>query len=200
MIREKRFMRTIVLASTSPYRRQLLKQLEIPFEAATPLFEETIDQSMAPELLVKRLSFHKAVSLRERFSDALIIGADQVFVDSRGRILGKPKTKPKAVEQLMAMAGKTHTFYTGLTLFDSRSERHLSDCVTFSVTLKKLSESHIRSYVERENPVDCAGSFKIEGLGIALMEKMAGDDYTALIGLPLIRLTDFLEQFGVKVL
>ncbi len=193
-------MRSIVLASTSPYRKQLLQQLQIPFVTASPVFEERIDQGVAPSLLVKHLAYHKAESLRKYFPDALIIGADQVFVDYRGRILGKPLTPEKAFEQLRAMAGRTHTFYTGVALIDAATGESFSDCVPFTVTLRSLTDAEIRSYVERENPVDCAGSFKIEGLGIALMQGMQGSDYTSLIGLPLIRLTEFLRHCGVEVL
>jgi septum formation protein len=193
-------MRSVVLASTSPYRLHLLRQLEIPFHVTAPLFHETIEQGVAPELLVKYLALQKAKSLREKHPDALIIGADQVFVDARGRILGKPGTPEKAVEQLRFMAGRSHTFYTGLAVYDSAADHALCDFATFTVTLRPLSEEKIRAYVRRENPVDCAGSFKIEKLGIALMEQTKGDDYTALIGLPLIKLTDFLMQFGVDVL
>lgn len=193
-------MRSIVLASTSPYRKQLLQQLQLPFVTASPVFEEKIDQQIAPGLLVKHLAFHKAESLRKYFPDALLIGSDQVFVDTRGRILGKPGTAEAAMEQLRAMAGKSHTFYTGLAVLDARSGEALTDVVTFTVTLRDLTPEEIRSYVERESPLDCAGSFKIEGLGIALMQSMEGSDYTSLIGLPLIRLTDFLRRFGVGVL
>jgi septum formation protein len=193
-------MRSIVLASTSPYRKELLKQLQFPFVTASPVYEERIDQGVSPELLVKHLAYHKAESLVKYFPEALIIGSDQVFIDARGRILGKPLTPEKAFEQLRGMAGKTHTFYTGLALLDAASGESLVDCVPFTVTLRTLTDDEIRSYVERENPVDCAGSFKIEGLGIALMQGMEGSDYTSLIGLPLIRLTEFLQLFGVEVL
>lgn len=193
-------MRTIVLASTSPYRRQLLLQLEIPFVAAAPRYQEEIDQGVAPELLVKHLAFHKAESLKDRYPDALIIGSDQVFVDPRKRILGKPGTFEGAVEQLRFMVGKTHTFYTGLAVYDSASAECEVDYVTYAVTLRRLSEEQIRAYVRRESPLDCAGSFKVEGLGISLMEKMEGEDYTSLIGLPLIKLTEILGRFGVAVL
>jgi septum formation protein len=193
-------MREIVLASTSPYRRQLLEQLQIPFVAAVPRYEEELDQGVAPELLVKHLALGKAESLAALHPDALIIGADQVFVDPRNRILGKPGSYEAAAAQLKAMSGRSHTFYTGIALHDSLSGESISDFTTFSVTLRELSDQQIHSYLMRDNPVDCAGSFKIEGLGIALMERMAGDDYTALIGLPLIRLTRMLEQFGVQVL
>ncbi|TLM65265.1 MAG: septum formation protein Maf [Deltaproteobacteria bacterium] len=193
-------MRTLVLASTSPYRLKLLRQLELPFHVAAPLFAEQLDQTVSPELLVRHQALHKAKSLAERYPDALIIGADQVFVDARHRIMGKPGSAEQAIVQLQEMQGKTHTFYTGVAVFDSASGSHFATCETFNVTLRPLSDEQIRSYVTRENPVDCAGSFKIEGLGIALMEKMDGRDYTALIGLPLIRLIDILKQFDIDVL
>lgn len=193
-------MRTLVLASTSPYRLKLLRQLELPFHVAAPLFQEQLDQSVSPELLVRHQALHKAKSLAARYPDALIIGADQVFVDARHRILGKPGGAEQAIMQLQEMQGKTHTFYTGVAVFDSASGGHFATCETFNVTLRELTEEQIRTYVTRENPVDCAGSFKIEGLGIALMEKMDGRDYTALIGLPLIRLVEILKQFDVDVL
>lgn len=193
-------MRTIVLASTSPYRSQLLQQLQLPFVAAVPRFEEVIEQGVAPELLVKHLATGKAESLSSLYPDALIIGADQVFIDTRNRILGKPGDAEKAEAQLRGMAGKTHTFYTGVAVHDSSSGESIADFATYTVSLRRLEEDQIRSYVARENPVDCAGSFKIEGLGIALMERMEGEDYTSLIGLPLIKLIHILEQFGVRVL
>jgi septum formation protein len=193
-------MRSVVLASTSPYRLQLMRQLGIPFHVDAPLFQENLDQGLAPELLVRHLALQKARSLAARHPDALIIGSDQVFVDARGRILGKPGSPEKAMEQLRAMSGRRHTFYTGLVVLESVSGDYLADCSTFSVTLRPLSEEQIQYYVRRENPVDCAGSFKIEGLGITLMAAMEGDDYSSLVGLPLIRLTDFLMQLGVPFL
>lgn len=192
-------MRTVVLASTSPYRLQLMRQLGIQFHVAAPLYEEQIDQRVAPELLVKHLAGHKAKSLKERYPDALIVGADQVFVSSRGAIMGKPGTVENAVEQLRDMSGRSHTFYTGLSVFDSATGHSLTDLSTYTVSLRKLTLEQIRNYVERENPLDCAGSFKIEGLGITLMERMEGDDYTTLIGLPLIKLTNLLLQMGMKI-
>ena len=192
-------MRTVVLASTSPYRLQLMRQLGIQFHVSAPLYEERIDQRVAPELLVKHLAGHKAKSLKERYPDALIIGADQVFVSSRGATMGKPGTVENAVEQLRDMSGRSHTFYTGLSVFDSASGHSLTDLSTYTVTLRKLTLEQIRSYVERDNPLDCAGSFKIEGLGITLMESMEGDDYTSLIGLPLIKLTNLLLQMGMRI-
>ena len=193
-------MRKIVLASTSPYRRQLLQQLELPFVAAAPPYVENLDSSVAPELLVRHLALGKAQSLAEQYADALIIGSDQVFVDQRKRPVGKAGNLQAAFQQLKQMAGQTHCFYTGLALFDSRNGTLQTDFATFSVTFRSLDDQQIYDYLQREQPFDCAGSFKIEGLGIALMEKMAGEDYNALIGLPLIKLVTMLETAGVKIL
>jgi septum formation protein len=193
-------MKTVVLASASPYRLQLLRQLGIPFHVAPPLFEEKIDQEVAPELLVKHLAAHKARSLKDKYPESLIIGADQVFADPRGRIHGKPDTMEKAARQLREMSGKSHTFYTGISVYDSASDESLTDFSTYTVTLRKLTAEQIANYLQREQPFDCAGSFKVEGLGIALIERMEGEDYTTLIGLPLIKTVDFLAHFGVAVL
>ena len=193
-------MRKIVLASTSPYRRKLLQQLDFPFSVATPRYVEELDQDVAPELLVKHLYFRKAESLKRNYPDALIIGSDQVFVDPRGRILGKPVGRDAAILQLKAMVGQKHTFYTGVSVYDSQNNEVASDCATYAVTLRTLSDQQIVTYIDRERPFDCAGSFRIEGLGIALMEKMEGEDYNALIGLPLIKLIELLERFGFVLL
>lgn len=193
-------MRNIVLASSSPYRKNLLRQLGLSFVCASPRYKETIEQGVSPELLVKHLSLKKAESLKDFYKNTLIIGSDQVFVDARQRILGKPGSIGKAIEQLKAMSGKTHVFYTGVSILDSSTGRTESDYATYTVTLRTLTDEQIHTYVQRENPVDCAGSFKIEGLGIALMESMEGSDYTGLIGLPLILLTGMLQRFGIDPL
>jgi septum formation protein len=193
-------MRQLILASTSPYRLLLMRQLQLPFIAAGPLFKETLDPEVSPELLVRHLSLCKAQSLAETYPNALIIGSDQVFVDQRGRAVGKPGSEEAAIAQLKRLTGRTHTFITGIAIFDSAKGSHQTDFSSFSVRLRKLSDEQIRDYVKREQPYDCAGAFKVEGLGIALMEKMEGDDYTTLIGLPLIKLVTLLGQFGVDVL
>ena len=193
-------MRKIILASTSPYRQQLLRQLQLSFLTAAPNFIEEIDPNVAPALLVRHLALGKAQSLIDVHPNALIIGSDQLFVDQRGRPVGKGGTMEKAFQQLRQMAGKTHCFYTGLALLDSRTGTVQTDYTTFSVTFRDLSDEQIYNYLQREKPFDCAGSFKIEGLGIALIEKMAGEDYNALIGLPLIKLVSMLEIAGIKVL
>ena len=193
-------MRTLVLASTSPYRLQLMRQLELTFHVDAPGYKEQMDPSVSAELLVKHQALQKAKSIAEKYDDALIIGSDQVFVDARHRVLGKPGTREKAIEQLLEMQGRKHTFYTGVAIYDSASGENLTEFETFSVSMRELTEKQIKHYVDKENPVDCAGSFKIEGLGIALMEKMAGNDYTSLIGLPLILLVNMLAEFKVEVL
>jgi 7-methyl-GTP pyrophosphatase len=193
-------MRQIVLASTSPYRQQLLEQLGFSFLTAAPDFVEKIDPSVAPALLVRHLALGKAQSLAKQYPDALIIGSDQVFVDQRGRTVGKPGDLQKAFQQLKQMSGRSHCFYTGLALLDSRSGTVQTDYATFTVTFRTLEDKQIYNYLDREQPFDCAGSFKIEGLGIALMEKMDGDDYNSLIGLPLIKLVTMLDQAGCTVL
>lgn len=192
-------MRILILASTSPYRRGLLERLGIPFNALPPSCEERIDPALGPAELVKQLALEKAASLVPEHPDSVIIGSDQAL-ESRGRIIGKPGSAERAREQLREMAGGVHTFYTGLAVIDAASGSTFTDCVPFTVTLRGLSEAEIRDYVRKENPVDCAGSFKIEGLGIALMEKMEGDDYTSLIGLPLISLTSMLRGIGINPL
>ncbi len=193
-------MRKIILASTSPYRQQLLRQLGLPFEVAAPDYIEEIDPHVAPALLVRHLALGKAQSLVIRYPDALIIGSDQVFVDQRKRTMGKAGNLQAAFQQLKHMVGRTHCFYTGLAIVDSRSGVVQTDYETFSVSFRELSDDQILNYLQREKAFDCAGSFKIEGLGIALMGKMAGDDYNTLIGLPLIKLVSMLEMSGVDVL
>jgi len=192
-------MRKLVLASTSPYRRELLERLGLPFEAAAPRFDEQIDQGTDPEELVRNLALGKALSLAADFPGAVIIGSDQVFV-AAGEIIGKPGTTEKAFEQLRRMSGASHTFYTGLAVIDTVSGKSLTSCVPFTVTLRQLADDEIRNYIRREKPLNCAGSFMIEGLGIALMEKLEGTDFTALIGLPLIQLITLLRQVGINPL
>lgn len=192
--------RSIILASSSPYRRELLARLGLDFKVLAPEYVETIDPGIAPELQVKHLAQGKARSLMNACPDALIIGSDQVFCDASGRIMGKPGDMPGAQRQLERMAGKKHHFYTGLALVDSATGNARVSSVVSTVVVRDLSSAQIRRYLERERPFDCAGSFKIEGLGIALMEQVSGNDYTALIGLPLIELTSMLQQFGVDPL
>lgn len=192
-------MRRIVLASTSPFRKELMERLGIPFETAEPVFEETVEPGEEPEELVKRLALGKAMSLVGEYPDALIIGSDQVFV-ARGEIVGKPGSVERAREQLRMMSGGTHTFHTGLAVVDTATGETHAESVPFTVTLRELGDAEIDEYIRRDDPVSCAGSFKIEGLGIALMERLEGADFTSLIGLPLISLVSILRELGANPL
>lgn len=188
----------LVLASTSPYRRQLLERLRLPFEAAPPGTDETaLDGEDAPTR-VKRLALEKALAVSTRFEDALIIGSDQLATLGQ-EILGKPGTHERAVAQLENCRGRAVHFHTGLCLLDSASGDYQLDCVPFTVQFRKLTGAQIERYLRQEKPYDSAGSFKSEALGIALFESMRGDDPTALIGLPLIRLTSMLQAAGVEI-
>jgi len=192
-------MRRLILASSSPYRRALLEKLRLPFESASPhINEEGLPSESASELAA-RLATEKARALRDKFPDALIIGSDQV-AECQGRQLGKPGTAEKAVEQLMFCAGHAVTFHTGLCLMDSSNGSHTTVCEPFRVYFKNLSRAEAERYVELDNPLDCAGSFKAESLGVALFEKMEGSDPNSLVGLPLIRLVELLQLEGITPL
>ena len=190
---------TLVLASTSPFRRELLSKLGLPFATAAPDIDESPLPDEEPESLVKRLSLEKAKAVAADYPRALIIGSDQVAcVDDK--ILGKPGSHQKAMQQLKLTSGKTVTFMTGLTLYDAASGNSKTRCETVRVHFRKLTDSQIDNYLQREQPYNCAGSFKSEALGIALFSKLECEDPNALIGLPLIRLIEMLGQFGVDVL
>nr|WP_299593838.1 Maf family protein [uncultured Microbulbifer sp.] len=192
-------MRRLILASSSPYRRSLLEKLRLPFESASPhINEEALPGESAPALAT-RLATEKARALSGQFPDAIIIGSDQV-AECRGKKLGKPGTRENAVEQLLFCAGQTVTFHTGLCVMDSNTDTHTTICDPFQVHFRKLTQAEAEQYVELDNPLDCAGSFKAEGLGIALFEKMEGNDPNTLVGLPLIRLIDTLKPYGVDAL
>ncbi len=191
-------MPRLVLASTSVYRRELLARLQIPFEIADPETDESGFQGESPAAMAERLSFAKAKAVASRFPEALIIGSDQVaFMDSRR--FGKPLTRERAVEQLRAMRGRTVIFHTGLCLLDSASGRSQVCGVPTEVTFRQLTDAEIERYLDREQPYHCAGSAKSEGLGIALLSSMRGDDPNALIGLPLIALCGMLRAEGMQV-
>ena len=189
----------LVLASTSPFRRDLLSRLGIPFTTANPQVDESSLPGESPEDLALRLSEAKARSIAPLYPEALIIGSDQVAI-LEGQIFGKPGTHDKAVRQLQTMRGKTVNFFTGLCLFDAKAERTQVRGVSTLVTLRHLSDTEIESYLRKEQPYNCAGSAKSEGLGIAIIRRMQGDDPNALIGLPLISLCDLLAEAGVSVL
>lgn len=192
-------MTQLVLASTSPYRRELLERLGIPFETASPNVDESIIDGETPENLVKRLAELKARAVSEAYPAALIIGSDQVAVLDN-QILGKPGNHETAVQQLKNASGKKVLFLTGLSLLNSATGKVQTNVDIFSVEFRQLSDTQIENYLQREKPFDCAGSFKSEGLGISLFKKMQGDDPNTLIGLPLITLINMLSLEGVDVL
>lgn len=188
----------LILASTSPYRRQLLERLRLPFEAVPPDVGEDPRPDEAPEDLVRRLSVLKARAVAGRLTRGLVIGSDQVALLD-GRVLGKPGGRERAREQLAAASGKTVSFLTGLCVADAAGggqREHLDRTV---VRFRRLSDSQIERYLDAETPYDCAGSFKCEGLGISLFESVETRDPTALMGLPLIALCRLLREFGVPV-
>lgn len=190
---------TLVLASTSPFRRAILEKLAIPFETITPNVDETPMPGESPEQLVARLSELKAKAVADNYADALIIGSDQVAVVD-GQIVGKPGTHEKALSQLKRASGKRVSFLTGLCLYNTKSKRAQIEVVPFNVIFRQLKDVQIESYLQKEKPYNCAGSFKSEGLGIALFERLEGDDPNTLMGLPLIRLIRMLESEGLPVI
>lgn len=189
----------LVLASTSPYRRELLTRLGLEFETAAPNTDETRLPGETPKQLVRRLAEAKARAVAKDFPAARIIGSDQVAVLG-DRILGKPGDHATAVQQLSAACGRRVTFLTGLCVYNSSSDQCQVDVVPYTVEFRALNAVQIENYLRREQPYNCAGSFKSEGLGISLFRRMEGEDPNALIGLPLIRLIDMLTVEGVNVL
>ncbi|MEA3277017.1 MAG: nucleoside triphosphate pyrophosphatase [Pseudomonadota bacterium] len=190
---------SLVLASTSPFRRALLERLGISFTAAPPDVQETRLPQEPPKELVLRLSEAKAHAVAADYPEALIIGSDQVACID-GTVLGKPGDRERAIAQLTGASGRTLIFYTGLCLLNAVTGRVQTVCEPFRVHFRELTPAQIRGYVDRERPFNCAGSFKSEGLGIALFERLEGDDPNALVGLPLIRLIAMLEAEGVDLL
>lgn len=189
----------IVLASTSPFRRELLARLGLPFHVASPEVDEARLPTEGPEALVTRLAEAKARAVGAQHPGALVIGSDQVACID-GAILGKPGDRERAIGQLAQAAGRVVVFYTGLCLLDTRTGQAEVICEPFRVYFRALTPRQIAGYVDRERPFHCAGSFKSEALGIALFNRLEGDDPNALIGLPLIRLTAMLGRAGVDVL
>lgn len=186
-------MPQLILASTSPWRRALLEKLAIPFECAAPEVDETPLPDEAPRHLVLRLAQKKAQSLAHRYPSHLIIGSDQICVLD-GEITGKPLTEENARQQLLKARGNIVTFYTGLALYNSATGHLQTEVEPFDVHFRHLSETEIEDYVRKERPLHCAGSFKSEGLGIALFERLEGRDPNTLIGLPLIALCQMLRR------
>ena len=192
-------MKPLILSSSSPARRALLARLQMPFTITSPDVDETPLPGEEVKNMVLRLAELKARKSAANFPDALIIGCDQVGILDN-TILTKPLTHENAVKQLKFMSGKMVRFFTGICLFDVKTEQTQLAVETYDVYFRALTDSMIKHYLHKDQPFNCAGSFHAEGLGIALIEKFAGDDYTALIGLPLIRLTEMLNKAGWDVL
>ncbi|MFO1386235.1 MAG: Maf family nucleotide pyrophosphatase [Chitinivorax sp.] len=189
----------LVLASTSPYRRELLTRLGIPFEVAAPEVDETPHAGEGPADTALRLAQEKARALAHRYPGALIIGSDQVATLDNLQI-GKPGNHERAVAQLQLMRGRTVIFHTALALYDSRNDSVQVKDVQTEVDFRQLSDEFIEAYLQKEQPYNCAGSAKSEGLGIVLMSAMRGTDPNALIGLPLIELVSMLQHAGFRIL
>lgn len=188
----------LVLASSSTYRSELLKRLQLPFEIAAPNVDETPLPHESARATSVRLSQEKARAITVDYPDALIIGSDQVAL-LEGRQIGKPLTHDNAVEQLRTMRGKTTCFYTALTLLNSKTGNMQTEVAKNFVTLRDLSDEEIEGYLLKEQPYHCAGSAKSEGLGIALISAITGEDPNALIGLPLILLIQMLRNENVRL-
>lgn len=188
----------LVLGSSSPYRKELLERLGVPFECISADIDESRKEGETPEALCVRLAKEKALKVKELAPDAIVIGSDQVAVLGE-QILGKPHTRERAIEQLTAMQGQTVYFLTALCVVGEKGEV-FETMVPTVVTMKKLSQSTIEHYLDREQPFNCAGSAKIEKLGIALMKEVRSTDPTALIGLPLIETVNLLAKAGLEVI
>jgi septum formation protein len=192
-------MRRVILASSSRYRQTQLAVLGLPFDSANPDIDETPYLNEAPDVLAQRLALAKTNAVANNFPEALIIGSDQVAF-CEGQTLGKPGSPEAAFQQLSALQGKTVLFFTAVALHDTQNRQSAVEVVSTEVRYRELTENQIRHYLSIDSPYDCAGSFKSESLGIALLEHVSSNDPTALIGLPLIALTRLLTAAGVDVL
>ena len=191
-------MPILVLASTSPYRRELLGRLQIPFETVAPDTDESPLPGESPVGTAERLAEAKARAVAHRYPDALIIGSDQVAYCGETRY-GKPGTRANALDQLRSMSGKTVIFHTGLCLLNTATDRCHRRGIPTEVRFRELSDAEIQRYLDREDALNCAGSARSEGLGISLLEALRGDDPNALVGLPLIALCEMLRAEGLNL-
>jgi septum formation protein len=191
--------RPLILGSTSRYRKELLTRLRIPFETASPDVDETPHSNESPKDLALRLALAKARAVALKYPEAVVIGSDQV-ADLEGTPLGKPGNHANAILQLQRMRGKTVIFQTALSVVCIATGYERTDLAEVKVKFRDLSDAEIETYLRAEEPYDCAGSAKSEGLGIALLDAIVNDDPTALIGLPLIKTCQMLREAGVKLL
>jgi septum formation protein len=191
--------RMLVLGSSSPYRRELLARLRLPFETAAPDLDETPEPGEAPLALARRLALAKARAVAALHPQAVVIGSDQV-ADLEGHPLGKPGTHERAVAQLQQMRGRTVVFHTAVAVVCAATGFEQLDVAPVRVKFRMLANEEIEAYLQAERPYDCAGSARSEGLGVALLDAIDSDDPTALVGLPLIRTCRMLRAAGIKVL
>ncbi len=189
----------IILASSSVYRRELMQRLQIPFHTVSPHVDESVLADEKPQDTALRLSKEKAIKVGTEYPHALIIGCDQVAT-LEGEQLGKPLNHKNATKQLQLMRGKEVTFHSALCLYNAETSSMQAQVVPYLVRFRQLTDEQIESYLIKEQPYHCAGSAKSEGLGIALIERMIGEDPNALIGLPLIKLISMLQNEGVNVI
>ncbi len=188
----------LILGSTSPFRKELLNKLGISFSTDAPDIDESMCVGEQPEEFVQRLALEKAKAVAARHSDALVIGSDQIACIG-DNILGKPGNRDRAIAQLTEASGQRVSFYTGLCLHNTESKKSQIICELFHVHFRNLAKDQIERYLDAEEPYNCAGSFKSEGLGISLFEKLEGDDPNSLVGLPLIKLISMLECEGIHI-
>jgi septum formation protein len=190
---------TLILASSSEYRRQLLQKLQIPFNSISPKIDETSLEGEKPHQTALRLAQEKAKKIGAEYPHALVIGCDQVATLD-GEQLDKPLNHNNATKQLQMMRGREVTFHSALCLFNATTGSIQTDVVPYLVRFRQLTDVQIENYLNKEQPYQCAGSAKSEGLGIALMERMIGEDPNALIGLPLIKLITMLQNEGLSII
>jgi len=191
-------MRKIILASSSKHRKKLMKQLKISFSCVSPDIDESRKKSEPVSSFVKRLSIEKAEKIALLNKHAIVIGSDEVAV-VKNKILGKPITKKNAQKQLRLISGNEVNFKTGLCVIDMLYKKKFSCVVNYKIILRKLTDDVIDSYINKEDILNCAGSIKLEGLAISLVLKTQGSDPTSVIGLPLIKLTEYLKKLGIRV-
>ena len=189
----------IVLASSSKHRKKLLQQLKVKFKTISPNIDETRLKGEDTSRYVRRLSIEKALRIAHDCKESIVIGSDEVAVVGN-KILGKPLTRAKAIKQLKMISGKEVVFKTGLCVVNSETFVKYTTVVNYKIQVKKLSQQEIKSYLLKEDVLSCAGSIKLEGLAIAIVTKAIGNDPTSVIGLPLIKLREFLEKHGVCIL
>nr|ART37107.1 D36 [uncultured bacterium] len=191
-------LQQLILASTSPFRSELLRRLQLPFDTAAPDIDESALPNELPAVTALRLAQAKAQTIAQQFPNALIIGSDQVAACGAQRF-GKPGTRQNARQQLRLMSGNEIIFHTGLCVLNSITGRSQTQCIPTYVGFRDLTEAEIEAYLDKEDALNCAGSAKSEGLGVSLLRYQRGDDPTALIGLPLITLCEMLRSAGVRL-